>query len=232
MTLRIMAATNPRRARADRQPGPTRLVETMPIVLLVRHRGARPWPDRTLRVILKQQAIGMPRWWVDEPYINLHVVDEPLTYTLSSGQEMVFRFIYKQNYKLPQPDQIPTFYNNCVTYSRDDNPVVSVYLHGMQGFAGPPALGSVLEMTNGMTNAAWMHNWQGFIVLWDANWETKFDEGLGVGAPFSDFIYEALAVLPDGGMDYFTSQATNQSLNASTQLNDPVSQVQTGVISL
>jgi RHS repeat-associated protein len=39
---------------------------------------------------------GMPRWWVTEPYINLWVADEPLSYTLSTGERFAFRFTYKQ----------------------------------------------------------------------------------------------------------------------------------------
>lgn len=39
---------------------------------------------------------GMPRWWVSEPYINLWVADEPLSYTLSNGEQFPFRFTYKQ----------------------------------------------------------------------------------------------------------------------------------------
>ena len=38
---------------------------------------------------------GMPRWSVSEPYINLHIADEPLSYATSSGQQMTFRFLYK-----------------------------------------------------------------------------------------------------------------------------------------
>ena len=169
----------------------------------------------------------MPRWWVDEPYINLHIVDEPLSYTMSSGQDMVFRFIYKQDYSLPQPDQIPTFYDTYVSHSRDQDSLVFPYIHAMQSFAGSVSLSSFNEATNGMTNAAWMHNWQEFIVLWDYNWETTvFANGVSPYAPFGDGDYEALAFLPDGGIDYFTANQTNQTLNAATQSLDPVSQVQ------
>jgi len=46
-------------------------------------------------------AEGMPRWWVTEPYINLWVADEPLSYTLSNGERFSFRFTYKQRRNLP-----------------------------------------------------------------------------------------------------------------------------------
>ncbi|HTI70827.1 MAG TPA: RHS repeat-associated core domain-containing protein [Candidatus Limnocylindria bacterium] len=39
---------------------------------------------------------GMPVWWVSEPYINLFIADEPLSYLTSRGEEMSFRFTYKQ----------------------------------------------------------------------------------------------------------------------------------------
>jgi len=41
---------------------------------------------------------GMPRWWVSEPYISLEMVDTPLSYTTSSGQEMAFRFYYSRSH--------------------------------------------------------------------------------------------------------------------------------------
>jgi len=53
-------------------------------------------------------AGGMPRWWVDEPYINLHLVDEPLSYATSSGQKIAFRFHYRQRASLPGLDQVPS----------------------------------------------------------------------------------------------------------------------------
>ena len=49
----------------------------------------------------------MPRWWVSEPYIDLWMSDTPLSYTMSSGNEMAFTFFYKQGYTLPHADQIP-----------------------------------------------------------------------------------------------------------------------------
>jgi len=54
---------------------------------------------------------GMPRWWVSEPYENLCIADTPLSYRLSSGQEMAFTFYYRQRYQLPAPDEVPDFYN-------------------------------------------------------------------------------------------------------------------------
>jgi len=52
----------------------------------------------------------MPRWWVHEPYENLWMSDTPLSYTMSSGQEMAFTFYYRQRYKLPEPDEVPNLY--------------------------------------------------------------------------------------------------------------------------
>ena len=58
-------------------------------------------------------ASGMPRWSVSEPYINLHIVDEPLSYTTSSGQKMAFRWMFAQPTDinlLPGEDQVPNLY--------------------------------------------------------------------------------------------------------------------------
>src|ERR1700734_3547373 len=46
---------------------------------------------------------GMPKWWVNEPYINLWAADEPLSYMTSSGQQMKFRWTYKQRGQLDFP---------------------------------------------------------------------------------------------------------------------------------
>src|SRR2546421_2511936 len=46
-----------------------------------------------------QSDSGISRWWVNEPWENLHISDAPLTYFMSSGQPMVFRWLYKQRYK-------------------------------------------------------------------------------------------------------------------------------------
>ena len=39
---------------------------------------------------------GMPVWWVTEPYINLWIADEPLSYLTSRGEPFTFRITYKQ----------------------------------------------------------------------------------------------------------------------------------------
>ncbi len=39
---------------------------------------------------------GMPQWWVSEPYINLWIGDEPVSYKTSLGEEIAFRLSYKQ----------------------------------------------------------------------------------------------------------------------------------------
>src|SRR5438309_368886 len=51
-----------------------------------------------------KSASGISRWWINSPYENLHIADEPLSYFTSSGQPMVFRWLYKQRYKLPELD--------------------------------------------------------------------------------------------------------------------------------
>jgi RHS repeat-associated protein len=39
---------------------------------------------------------GMPVWWVSEPYVNLWLADEPLSYLTSRGQPVTFQITYKQ----------------------------------------------------------------------------------------------------------------------------------------
>lgn len=39
---------------------------------------------------------GMPVWWVSEPYVNLWLSDQPLSYLTSRGQPFTFQLTYKQ----------------------------------------------------------------------------------------------------------------------------------------
>src|SRR5260370_6544146 len=41
-------------------------------------------------------AKGMPVWWVSEPYVNLWMADEPISYLTSRGEPFTFRLSYKQ----------------------------------------------------------------------------------------------------------------------------------------
>ncbi len=145
---------------------------------------------------------GMARWWVEEPYINLFVSDEPLSYFMTSGQRMSFRWNYKQRYQLPYPDQCPNFY-----YPAFDP--------GAPRSQTDPWIGYM--RTWGMTNAAWSHNWMMDIVFWDQMWESNTVH-YGYGGTVFSGGYEALVFRPDGGVYYF-----NNVYNVGA-LTDPLSQ--------
>jgi RHS repeat-associated protein len=51
--------------------------------------------------------MGMPAWWVTEPYLNLWAADEPASYRTSLGQKFPFRLTYKQRDSRP-PTSNPT----------------------------------------------------------------------------------------------------------------------------
>src|SRR5207247_1468677 len=61
-------------------------------------------------------ASGVPRWSVNAPWQNLHIADEPISCMQSSGQPMVFRWLYKQRYKLPVSDEVPNLYTSDPQY--------------------------------------------------------------------------------------------------------------------
>jgi len=159
---------------------------------------------------------GMPRWWVSEPYISLEMVDTPLSYTTSSGQEMAFRFYYSQRPKTPDNDE--------VTYSAQLNvrdQISTAY--------GPTGAGSFAS--NCGTNACWGNNWTMSVVIWDATWdgnwvESQYNPGVYFGhpsyAPYSQG-YQALVWRPEGGMNYFN--ITQSSLATGSPTIDPTSQV-------
>jgi RHS repeat-associated protein len=150
---------------------------------------------------------GMPQWWVHEPYENLCMSDIPLSYTMSSGQEMAFKMYYRQRTKLPDADEIP--------YSLGHSPY-EVYPDASNG------------STSG-TNASWQHNWSMSIVFWDAQWEsgwsTLYTNNTDVQispsyAAFSHTNYEALVFQPEGDIDNY--YVTNNG--SSSMLQNPQSQ--------
>jgi len=47
---------------------------------------------------------GMPVWWVTEPYINLWMADEPISYLTSRGEPVTFRITYKQRDSRQSPN--------------------------------------------------------------------------------------------------------------------------------
>jgi len=158
---------------------------------------------------------GMPRWWVDEPYINLHVVDEPLSYKTSSGQDMIFRWLYKQNFTLPSTNQVPDFYFGYVGGQRAPD---SPYIYRMRCFG----------VTNGAwastTNAAWGHNWMENIVFWDQMRDDTVEADGIYESPIFSQDYEALLFTPEGAVEYFGYNVTNTGLPAG--LAETVSTVQ------
>jgi len=96
---------------------------------------------------------GMPRWWVTEPYINLWMADQPLSYTTSNGQKMEFRWTYTQR------GQLTGALRSRELIGADDPPMR--FREGVASGAGI------------MTNASWCHNWWSEIVLWDTYVEAK-----------------------------------------------------------
>src|SRR5579864_431914 len=53
------------------------------------------------------EAIGMARYWVSEPYMNLRLEDEPLGYEASRGHRVAFHLSYRQ--RCPAPESSSTF---------------------------------------------------------------------------------------------------------------------------
>jgi RHS repeat-associated protein len=53
------------------------------------------------------EAKGMASFWVSQPYINLWVADEPVSYTTSLGEQVPFRLTYDQRDTRPTNGSVP-----------------------------------------------------------------------------------------------------------------------------
>ncbi len=156
---------------------------------------------------------GMPRWSVEEPYLNLFISDTPLSYKTSSGQDIAFTFNYKMRYMLPMMDQCPDAYYIGGVFS------------ARQGMGGANPYAADMR-THGLTNAAWMHNWMSEIVFWDSGWEAaaeSSDNGTTQGGVGTSTIfvtnYEGLIISPSGGVDYFNQGSSYVEPNTQAALS-------------
>lgn len=146
---------------------------------------------------------GMPVWWVSEPYENLWIADEPLSYYTSDGQKMSFRWTYQQRGQLTGGHRFRE-------------------LSGGHGKTGVSSYGALMRYRNRgnqyMTNAAWCHNWWSEIVFWDDALEQTViqtqqypEKPSQPTAVFYSFgaTYQAIAFLGDGGSVYFNGSTAN-----------------------
>ena len=120
---------------------------------------------------------GMPRWWVSEPYASLCMADTPLSYTMSSGQEMAFQFFYHQRSGLPEADETPI---TNLTYEIQVHGALPVYATG----------------ANCGTDAYWGNTWNmSVVIMARGHYATPvFSQG-----------YYALVFHPEGGIDNYTN---------------------------
>lgn len=74
-------------------------------------------PKATCPTCPTKSIRGMPAWWVTEPYINLFLADEPVSYTTSRGENLAFRVTVKQRDSLgtvftyPRPGLLHNWYS-------------------------------------------------------------------------------------------------------------------------
>ena len=151
---------------------------------------------------------GMPRWWMSEPYQNVWVADEPLSYSMSSGERMRFRWTYRQRSRLPEAWR-----------SRERNRYEVIPIQLGEDFVnwGDSCQG----VTSVRTNAAWSHNWWSGMVLWDTFQETNsilpnnYAVDYSTSPPETYFpysgTYSALALLGDGGVLNYEGPTVGQA---------------------
>ena len=159
-------------------------------------------------------AQGMPIWWVTEPYINLWVADEPLSYTTSSGQRIAFRWTYHERGLLD---------NTAWAHRQNDALGFGASALIKTRYTEHQIPGGTL-----MTNASWQHNWWGEIVFWSPSMETnsatpryfyQLDPVLGYVTnaclPYTND-YQALLLRGDGGV---VPLSTNSMATGSGQIS-------------
>ncbi len=155
---------------------------------------------------------GMARWWVTEPYLNVWVADEPLSYRLSSGDQMVFRWTHRQGTTLSEDLR-----------KREQEGVSTIPIRMRSS-----STGTICTRTNVMSDAQWCHNWWSEIVVWDRSWETNadfYDQTYYTDMNFTPPLrylplvnYEGIVFFGDGTETTFTrSDADSDSLNSRTQ---------------
>jgi hypothetical protein len=140
---------------------------------------------------------GMPQWWVSEPYEDLWISDTPLSYKTSSGQEMAFKFYYRQRYRVPNLDGGQDY-----------------YVYGTSVPRLPDEYG-YLARNCSITNAAWGNNWMMDIVFWDQTWENNYGNNYGHEPPVFQDGYQAYVLRPEGGIYYFYTNSSNPSLSST-----------------
>ncbi len=147
---------------------------------------------------------GMARWWVDEPYIGLWVVDEPLSYATSSGQRMAFRWTHRQRSRLPDALRFREVTGAGRTLGQT---MVPIRLREQM----LPGSGVTI-----MTNAVWCHNWWSEIVFWDTNFEATahsptVDSYYGTNRAYYPFslYYQGLVFTGEGGMIWFDGSSAS-----------------------
>jgi len=93
-------------------------------------------------------TVGMPEWYISEPYINLWVKDIPVFYTTSLGKNISFRIAYKQRDTRPADASTtvpPTGWShNWFSYIHF---LVPLYLASTDGSEGTPLVGSTGPVT-------------------------------------------------------------------------------------
>jgi RHS repeat-associated protein len=159
-----------------------------------------------------KKAHGMSEWWVNEPWVNLWITDEPLSYFTSSGDEMVFRFTYKQRYKAPGVDEVPNLYSSPQNRRQ---PTKNPYFAYMR--------------TYGMTNASWSHNWMMNILFWDRSWELITPQQKQWSTTIFSNSFEALVFRPEGSILYFNNTAPSTTASPSDALTQVQLQARSGL---
>lgn len=171
--------------------------------------------DLASNISSENSTVGMPRWFMNEPYLKLWIKDEPAFYTTSLGKQIGFRMAYKQHDTRPKPpiSSVPStgWGHNWFSYVHF---VVPTYLASTNGSVGGPMPGSTGPVTirSGWSFTNDFSQWQAILYATD-NGENYFDHGATTEARSGLKMMTADAgaangfklVHPDGSVDEYTT---------------------------
>ena len=158
---------------------------------------------------------GMPAWWVTEPYINVFLADEPVSYVTSRGEEMAFRITVKQRdslgtvFSYPRPGFLHNWYSRIYIKGM---PVTMAVTNSFASWTATADLGTGGQVTYNYNSSS---NWTS---SYDEETKTTLQPAYGV---LADGIQYPIPGYPFGGTGVSPVWNNAPPAGTSSELNYP-----------